>query len=125
MATHQTQAVSPSIEGVGSVFGGAARRRGTCRSLTRHSGSTTMTVRLGGGDIDVALPAAPDMALAQRLTGGMRRVSWVSIDVGREGVRCEVAGLSRRPQRVRVPLAVALALADARVPTVVRLAERA
>jgi len=83
-----------------------------------------MTVRLRGSDIDVALSAAPDMALAQRLTGGMRRISWVSIDVGGEGVRCEVAGLSRRPQRVRVPLAAALALADARVPTIVRLADR-
>jgi hypothetical protein len=125
MATHQSQAVAPIRGGVSSVSGGAARRRGTCLRLTRHSRSTTMTVRLRGGDIDVALPAAPDMAMAQRLTGGMRRVSWVSIDVGREGVRCEVAGLSRRPQRVRLPLAAALALADAHVPTVVRLADRA
>ena len=54
----------------------------------------------------------------------MRRVSWVRIAVDDDGAHCEVLGVGHRLPNVRqVSLDVALALAAAGVPTVVRTAE--
>ena len=119
MATHQSDRVlAPALR-----RGGAA---GTCVRVVGGSRSSTVTVRLADRrDVDVVLPGAPDLAMAQRLTGGFRRLSWVSIDGRGGGWRCEVACVSRRPQRVRLPLAAALALAGAAVPTIVRLPQGA
>lgn len=95
---------------------------GSCLGVRPASGSSTVTLRLaGGGRLDVDLPAVADAGLARHLTAGMRRLSWVSIDVTGAAARCEVAGVSRRPRRTRLPLAAALALAGDAVPTVVRL----
>lgn len=122
MASQQAERVSTAIQ---KEPGRAASRRhtGTCVGVAQAPGSTTLTVRLSSGNVDVVLPAAPDPALAGRLTGGFRRVSWVSIDTSGERARCEVAALSRRPQRLGLPLAAALALAG-RVPTLVRVRDR-
>jgi len=119
MATHQAERVVAS----GSPSGGASL--GTCVRVAGGSGSSTVTVRRAGcPDVELVLPVAPDRDLAQHLTGGYRRLSWVSIDARGPGCQCEVACLSRRPQRVRLPLAAALALADAAVPTIVRVPDR-
>lgn len=125
MATRQSERVEPTRRQEVGSRSGAARCQGTCVRVAAASGSSIVTVHLSGRpDVDLVFPAAPDSALALRLTGGFRRVSWVSIDASGEGARCEVAGLSRRPQRVRLPLSAALALADASVPTLVRFREQ-
>ena len=90
--------------------------------LTVAGSSTVATVQLpGGATRDVVLAGAPDAALARRLSAGFRRVVWVRIDAGGNDVHCELFGLTRRPQRTRMPLSAALALADAGAPTVVRV----
>jgi hypothetical protein len=58
---------------------------------------------------------------------GLRRVSWVRVDVDADGaVRCQLAGIGhRRPVVRRLPLRTAAALAAAGVPLVVRHEGRA
>lgn len=95
---------------------------GFCLRVESRDQSATVTLGLvGGGRRAVVLPAVPDSDLARRLTGGFRRLSWVSIDATGDQVRCQVAGIFRRPRHVQIPLAAALALADKGVSTVVRL----
>lgn len=95
---------------------------GSCLRVESRGQSATVTLGLvGGGRRDVVLPAVPDQTLARRLTGGFRRLSWVLIDATGDQVRCQVAGIFRRPRHVKIPLAAALALADDGVSTVVRL----
>ncbi|MBA3281037.1 MAG: hypothetical protein H0U29_02295 [Acidimicrobiia bacterium] len=85
-------------------------------------GRTVVTVRLAGGaDGEVTLAATPNPGLARSLTAGFRRMAWVRIDASGPGVRCEAAGIARRAHHCRLPLAAALALAEADVPTMVRL----
>lgn len=83
---------------------------------------SVLTVRAAGGyDREVTLAARPNLGLARNLTGGFRRLAWVRIDTTSVTPRCEVAGIARRAHRCRLPLAAALALAEAEVPTLVRL----
>jgi hypothetical protein len=83
---------------------------------------SVLTVRATGGyDREVTLAARPNLGLARNLTGGFRRLAWVRIDTTSTPMRCEVSGIARRPHRCRIPLAAALALAAADVPTLVRL----
>ncbi|MDQ3304524.1 MAG: hypothetical protein M3535_00820 [Actinomycetota bacterium] len=85
-------------------------------------GRSVLTVRVAGGyDREVTLAARPNLGLARNLTGGFRRLAWVRIDTTSTPVCCEVSGIARRAHRCRIPLAAALALAAADVPTLVRL----
>lgn len=92
--------------------------------LTVAGGCSVVSVASPGGTgRDLVLKAAPDAALARRFTTGMRRLAWVRIDATGAEPRCEVFGVARRPCHRRLPLAAALALADANVRTVVRVSD--
>lgn len=105
--------------------GGGLPATGRFAGLRVVDGRSVVTVRLEGrGHAQVTLEATPDHRLARCLTAGFRRLAWVRIDVrtlGEATVRCQVAGLARRLHHCRLPLAAALALAEADVPTVVRM----
>lgn len=95
---------------------------GRLLALTVAGSSTVATVRVGDGSArETVLAAAPDAALARRLTAGMRRVGWVRIDATGPDARCELFGATRRPHRVPLPLPAALGLADTGAPTILRL----
>ncbi len=90
--------------------------------LSSAAGSSILTVRLPDGvERDLVLPAAPDPLLARRLTSGFRRLAWTRIDLSDPLPRCRVSATYRQPRSQWLPLAAALALADAGVPTVVRV----
>lgn len=94
----------------------------TLVGLSSANGSSILSVRLPGGGVrQIAIPAGPDPTLARGVTVGLRRLSWVRIDLSGPVPRCEVSGVSRRPRLQQIPLAAALALADAGLAAVVRV----
>lgn len=94
----------------------------TLAGLSCANGSSILSVRLPGGTVrEVAVPAGPDPSLARGVTAGFRRLSWVRIDLSGPTARCRVSGASRQPRSQAIPLAAALALADAGFPAVVRV----
>ncbi|MBW3611475.1 MAG: hypothetical protein KY438_08090 [Actinobacteria bacterium] len=95
---------------------------GAFAGLSVVGGHSHVRVRLAGRpDAEVTLGAIPDARLARTLTAGFRRLAWVRIDASGPITRCEVSGMTRRAHRCRLPLPAALALAEADVPTLVRL----
>lgn len=122
MATHQSEQVRSARLGRAQARPAQAPAVGRVVGLRVLDGRSLVTVRLPGcPDSDVALAGVPDPGLARTLTTGFRRLAWVRIDASGTNIRCEVSGIARRPHRCRLPLAAALALAEADVPTVVRL----
>ena len=90
--------------------------------LSSSAGSTIVSVALAGGSRrDLVLGASPDPQLARALTSGFRRLGWVRLDLTGAVPRCQISGTDRRPRTQRLPLAAALALVDAGIPSVVRL----
>jgi hypothetical protein len=63
------------------------------------------------------LPCRPDRAAARRVTADLRHLGWVRLSVHGPEATAELFAASRRPVRRRLPLAAALALAEAGVPT--------
>ena len=122
MATDQAEeiqaATRPRMAGLAPARFAAGRFAG----LRAVDGRSIITVGLPGRpDAEVTLVGTPDARLARSLTTGFRRLAWVRIDASGPRVRCEVSGIARRPHQCRLPLAAALALAAADVPTLVRL----
>lgn len=119
MRTHHSGRVEAPVT---TAAGGAQSIGATVLALSSTGASSILTVRLPGGALrDLVLPAAPDPVLARRSTAGFRRLAWLRIDVCRAEARCRVSGIVRRPCSQRLPLAAALALADAGLPVVVRV----
>lgn len=120
VSEHDVRTVPVPSEG-GLAATGCTAVGSRFRSMAVAGPSSVVSVRPSSGpDHRVVVPAAPDAGLARRLTAGFRHVSWVRIDVTGPTPRCEVGGATRRPRRQPLPLAAALALADAGVPTTVR-----
>ncbi len=120
MATHR----SAQLERVdrAGTRGGGSPATGRFAGLRVVDGRSVVAVRFEGrADAEVTMGATPNHRLAQCLTAGFRRLAWVRIDVSGTVVRCEVAGIARRVHHCRLPLAAALGLAEAEVPTVVRM----
>lgn len=123
MASHQLEQQA-QVDRLGTPGPTAGRRPATGRfaGLRVLDGRSVVTVCLAGGaDREVTLAGTPNSRLARSLTAGFRRMAWVRIDASEAEVRCEAAGIARRAHHCRLPLAAALALAEADVPTVVRL----
>lgn len=72
----------------------------------------------------VVVPARPDTALARLLCAQLRRVRWAHLRIGEGEMTAEVVGTARLPVRRAVPLAVALGMAEAGVPTFVTQVRR-
>lgn len=71
------------------------------------------------------LPCRPDRGAARRVTADLRHLGWVRLSAQGTEASAEVFASSRRPVRRRLPLAAALALAEAGVPTLlVRAGDR-
>lgn len=91
-------------------------------TLSSSAGSTIVSVALAGGSRrDLVVGACPDPPLARALTAGFRRLGWVRLDLSGAVPRCQISGIARRPRTQQLPLAAALALVDAGIPSVVRL----
>ncbi len=122
MATDQSERVRIVRPGLDRSRSGPTPAAGRVVGLRVLDGRSIVTTGLAGcPDGEVTLAGVPDPGLARMLTAGFRRVAWVRIDASGPSVRCEVSGIARRPHRCLVPLAAALALAEADVPTLVRL----
>ena len=120
MATRQSAQLE-RVDGERARVGGLPAA-GRFAGLRVVDGRSVVAVRLEGrADAEVTMSTTPDHRLARCLTAGFRRLAWVRIDASGAAVRCEVAGLARRLHHCRLPLAAALALAEAEVPTVVRM----
>lgn len=123
MATHQADQLEPTIRStMAQAPSGPSSMAGRFAGLRVTGGHSVVSVDLHGRPGgQVTLAATPDARLARTLTSGFRRLAWIRIDASSPDVRCEVSGIARRPRRCRLPLAAALALAEADVPTLVRL----
>ncbi len=115
--------------GCGPTTSSVIARRSVWRidGIVVGQGQTLLSLRTGdGGARTLLLEDRPDRSAALRHMAGVRRVSWVRIDVDLDAAvaRCEVAGTTRRPVRVQVPLGAALAFLDGDVPGMVVLSGR-
>jgi hypothetical protein len=97
-----------------------ASRRGAgvvhSERLVVHEDETLLD---GAAGTPVRLAATPDRALARRVTEGLRHLGWVRLHVDGDTASADLFAASRHPVRRRIPLAAALALSEAGVPTLV------
>lgn len=95
---------------------------GLAAAVDVHGRTSDLVVRTGGGEVHVAVPAAPDGRAADRVAQGYRRIVWQRIELEGDRVECRLRGVRHRlPSERPISLGAALALVERGLPTVVRM----
>jgi hypothetical protein len=95
----------------------ASRRAPSVVRLERLAVLGSETLVAGAVGPTVRVKSRPDRQAARRLTADLRHLAWVRLAVTGDEATAELYASARLPVRRRLPVAAALALAEAGVPT--------
>src|SRR2546423_7856041 len=94
---------------------------GKLTGMIRRRDGVVLVLHLDGNGVTVWLPVQPGGRAAIRYTAALRRMHDLDIDLTYRPARCRLSASIRYPVEHVLPLAAALAVAAAGVPTVVRI----